>query len=300
MPENQAIYYPPDGITGRNDLDIINPSEVHTLDEMFRERVRRSANKVAYTEYDDQFEDWLDYSWADIAYQVERWQVALQDAGLDKGDRIAIRLKNGIDWVICDQAALRLGLVVVPLYCEDRPDNINYVLANSSSKLLFIDSKEDWLEILEADGEGTTQLSQLKHVIVRQPFNTPRPQSRIKLAKEWLPETGQHLERGMAEADDLASIVYTSGTTGKPKGVMLTHKNMLSNAYAGMRCVQLLPTDTMLSFLPLSHTFERTIGYYAGLMSGVHTYYNRSIPELVDDLMAVSYTHLTLPTIYSV
>lgn len=285
MPENQAKIYPADGITGRSDVDIISPSEVHTLDEMFRERVRRSANEVAYTEFDEKFDDWLNYSWADIAAQVERWQVALQDASLEKGDRVAIRLKNGIDWVICDQAALRLGLVVVPLYCADRADNVNYVLANSGSKLLFLDTEEEWQEIRDADGEGTTKLSNIKHVIVCQKPFGDKPNKRVNYVQTWLPEVGEHLERGMADPDDLASIVYTSGTTGKPKGVMLSHKNMLHNAYAGMRSVQLLPTDTMLSFLPLSHTFERTIGYYAGMMSGVHTYYNRSIPELVDDLM---------------
>ena len=285
MPENQAKHYPPDGITGRTDVDIISPSEAHTLDEMFRERVRRSANKVAYTEYDEKFDDWLNYSWADIAAQVERWQVALQNAGLVKGDRVAIRLKNGIDWVVCDQASLRLGLVVVPLYCDDRADNVNYVLSNSGSKLLFLDSAAEWEEIRDADGEGTTKLSGLKKVIVRSVVGGIASDNKVSLVSEWLPEVGEHLERGMAEPDDLASIVYTSGTTGKPKGVMLSHKNMLHNAYAGMRSVQLLPNDVMLSFLPLSHTFERTIGYYSGMMSGVQTYYNRSIPDLVDDLL---------------
>ena len=285
MPENQAKHYPPDGITGRTDVDIISPSEAHTLDEMFRERVRRSANKVAYTEYDEKFDDWLNYSWADIAAQVERWQVALQNAGLVKGDRVAIRLKNGIDWVVCDQASLRLGLVVVPLYCDDRADNVNYVLSNSGSKLLFLDSAAEWEEIRDADGEGTTKLSGLKKVIVRSVVGGIASDNKVSLVSEWLPEVGEHLERGMAEPDDLASIVYTSGTTGKPKGVMLSHKNMLNNAYAGMRSVQLLPNDVMLSFLPLSHTFERTIGYYSGMMSGVQTYYNRSIPDLVDDLL---------------
>lgn len=285
MPENHAKFYPSDGITGRADVDIINPSDAQTLDEMFRERVRRSANKVAYTEYDQKFDDWLNYSWADIAMQVERWQVALQSAGLEKGDRVAIRLKNGIDWVICDQAALRLGLVVVPLYCDDREDSVNYVLSNSGAKLLFLDTEAEWEQIRDADGENTEKLTDITFVIVRQKFAKNHGNKRVNLVTEWLPETGEHLERGMAEPDDLASIVYTSGTTGKPKGVMLSHKNMLHNAYAGMRSVQLLPTDTMLSFLPLSHTFERTIGYYAGMMSGVQTYYNRSIPELVDDLL---------------
>lgn len=292
MPENQANYYPPDGITGRSDVDIINPSEVHTLDEMFRERVRRSANKIAYSEFDEKFNDWLNYSWADIATQVERWQIALQRSALKKGDRVAIRLKNGIDWVVCDQASLRLGLVVVPLYCDDRADNVNYVLSNSGAKLLFLDTEAEWEEIRDADGEDTKKLTSIKNVIVRSEMGggsvgtnvDSSVDKKVSFIQEWLPDVGDHLERGMAEPDDLASIVYTSGTTGKPKGVMLSHKNMLHNAYAGMRSVQLLPNDVMLSFLPLSHTFERTIGYYAGMLSGVHTYYNRSIPDLVEDL----------------
>lgn len=299
MPENEAKIYPPDGITGRADVDIIDPSDAQTLDGMFRERVRRSANKVAYTEYDEKFDDWLDYSWADIATQVERWQVALQSAGLEKGDRVAIRLKNSINWVICDQAALRLGLAVVPLYCADRADNVNYVLNNSGSKLLFLDSEDEWEEIRDADGEGTTQLSHIENVIVCQKPLIEEVDEKVKYLHTWLPEVGEHLERGMADPDDLASIVYTSGTTGKPKGVMLSHKNMLQNAYAGMRSVQLLPTDRVLSFLPISHTFERTIGYYSSMMSGVHTYYNRGIPELADDLMIAKPTvMIAVPRIF--
>ncbi len=293
MPQNQAIIYPEDGITGRAGLDIISPSEAHTLDEMFRERVRRSGSNMAYTQFDPEQQQWVNYTWSEIAVEVERWQVSMQEQGLVKGDRVAIRLNNSVHWVICDQAALRLGLVVVPLYCGDRADNVNYVLNNSGAKLLLVETQEEWVEIRDADAD----LDQLECVLVLS--GEAESNSIVNKLHSWLPEQGQHLERGLAEPDDLASIVYTSGTTGRPKGVMLSHKNMLHNAYAGMRSVQLQPDDVMLSFLPLSHTFERTIGYYSALMSGVHVHFNRSIPDLAEDLMLAKPTALiAVPRIF--
>ncbi len=128
MTENQATLYPSDIITDDDALDIINPEMAPTLDQLFRERVRRSSDRVAYSEYDQDSATWVDHTWDEIAAEVARWQVAFRDEGLDKGDRLAILLPNGCDWVIFDQAALRLGLVVVPLFVEDRHDNIAYVL----------------------------------------------------------------------------------------------------------------------------------------------------------------------------
>jgi len=292
--ENEAKIYPEDRITGDDALDIINPSEVHTLDEMFRERVRRCADKAAYTQFDPAINQWVDYSWGTIAGEVERWQVMFQSEGLKKGDRVAIRLVNSIHWVIFDQAALRLGLVVVPLYCADRADNVNYVLNHSGTKLLLVDTQTEWEEIRDAEAE----LPNLERVIVVTGEDGVAD-SVVRNLDDILPDEGLHLERGMAEPDDVASIVYTSGTTGRPKGVMLSHKNMLHNAYAGMRSVPLYPHDRSLSFLPLSHTFERTIGYYSKMMCGVHIIYNRSIPELVDDLAYVKPTiMIAVPRIF--
>jgi len=213
-----AGKYPENGITNRADLDVISPDDASTLDAVFQERVRRSANKIAYTEFDAGFDDWLNYSWIDIATQVNRWIAAFQDAGLVKGDRVAIRLKNGINWVICDQAALRLGLVVVPLYCDDRADNVNYVLHDSGAKLLLLNNEQEWVDIRDADGEDVKQLRSLKNVVVLTGIVSEK---KVTLLSEWLPEEGVHLESSMAESGDLASIVYTSGTTGKPRSYVV-------------------------------------------------------------------------------
>jgi len=278
MNENQAVVYPQDGISGNQHLDVIAMDHAATLDELFRERVRRSADRVAFTEYHSVSESWVDYTWADMAAEVERWQIAISDLNLDKGDRVAIHIPNGVHWVACDQACLRLGLVVVPLYVDDRPDNASYLLEHSGASVLITDSLEIWQKIEQCD----ETLARLKTVVVES-ATAVLPQS-VYLLKEWLPKVGAHLERGMSDPDDLASIVYTSGTTGRPKGVMLSHKNMLSNAYAALRSVPVRPDDVALSFLPLSHTFERTIGYYLGIMAGARAVYNRSIKFIVEDL----------------
>lgn len=273
-------------------LDTINCAEAQTLDEMFRERVRRSPEKIAYTQYDQAEQSWVNYSWSEMATQVERWQVAFREGGLKKGDRVAVCYPNSVDWIVFDQAALRLGLVVVPLYTADRADNIAYVIANAGARLALFANAALWTEVQASDED----VSCVETALV---FTGNSDDADVVLVEQWLPEHGQHFERGVTDPDDLASIVYTSGTTGRPKGVMLSHRNMLSNAYNGMRSMALTTEDSLLSFLPLSHTFERTVGYYAAMMSGSQVTFNRSIPELANDLLDIKPTVIiSVPRIF--
>lgn len=292
----ETSIYPQDAIlAGGETLDVIDRQAAMTLDELFRERVRRSANKIAYNQYDAQYEQWYGLTWAEVATQVERWQVALHDAGFTKGDRVAICLKNSIEWVVFDQAALRLGLVVVPIYIEDRPENISYVLQHSGASMVLFTTATQALDVLQCDDE----LNQLELVLIMQRDAPTVIEGRLTLVDNWLPEFGQHLQRGITAPDDLATIVYTSGTTGRPKGVMLSHQNILSNAYNGMRSIALTPDDRLLSFLPLSHTFERTIGYYAPLMCGSMVTFNRAIEHLADDIQLVKPTAMiSVPRVF--
>lgn len=286
-----AKQYPEDALLQSTELDVINFSKVKTLDELFRERVRRSPNRIAYCQFDKLTQQWISASWSEVATQVERWQVAFNEEGLVKGDRVAICYRNSIEWVIFDQAALRLGLVVVPLYVADRADNISYVLENSGAKLMLINSEAQWKNISSCGDD----LSAMKRVLIFEGEES----GILKKTASWLPEHGQHYERGMSQANDLASIIYTSGTTGRPKGVMLSHLNLLSNTYNGMRSMALRPTDSMLSFLPLSHSLERTVGYYAPMMCGSRVTYNRSINELSNDLKLVKPTVIvSVPRIF--
>jgi long-chain acyl-CoA synthetase len=118
-------------------------------------------------------------------------------------------------------------------------------------------------------------------------------------AEGWLPESGNGLVRDLTRPEELATIVYTSGTTGRPKGVMLSHRNLVSNVQSGLRSIAVTAEDVLLSFLPLSHVLERTAGYYLPLAAGARLVFNRSIPDLADDFLSVRPTCLiSVPRIF--
>jgi len=266
-----------------------------TLDGLFRERVKRTPDLVAYRDYNEQQKTWRDYTWAQINQQVARWQAALEKDGLKAGDRVAVMLRNSPEWVTYDQAALGLGLVVVPLYTQDRPDNVAYIMNDSGCKVLLIEGAEQW----QAFSEVKSQLGGLTRILTVNPVpNAGEP--RLKSLAEWLPGKGGETRHVPRDPNALATIVYTSGTTGRPKGVMLSHSNILSNAAAASGEVLTTgPADMLLSFLPLSHTFERTCGYYLTIMTGATNAYSRGIPQLAEDLQAIRPTILiSVPRIY--
>ena len=276
--------------------DVISPETAVTLDGLFSERVRRSSQAVAYRDFDDTRNVWADYTWAQMERMVARWQAAFQREGLQPGDRVAIMLRNSPAWVTFDQAALGLGLVVVPLYTQDRPDNVAYIIQNCAAKVLLFDQPEQWA----AFSDVTEQLSSVVRVLCMKPLRGTPADARLQSVTTWLPpDDGKAVQHLVKDADALASIIYTSGTTGKPKGVMLSHRNMLSNAHATLQVFGVTTDDLLLSFLPLSHTLERTCGYYLTMMCGATVAYARSIPQLGEDLLSVRPTLLiSVPRIY--
>ncbi len=266
-----------------------------TLDGLFRERVKRTPDSVAYRVYNENQNAWRDLTWAQVDHQVARWQAALEKDGVKAGDRVAVMLRNCPEWVIYDQAALGLGLVVVPLYTQDRPENVAYIIHDSGCKVLLIEGAEQWKPLSEVKG----QLGSLTRIVtVLSVPNAGEP--RVRSLGEWLPDQGGATRHVPRDPNALATIVYTSGTTGRPKGVMLSHLNILSNAAAASEdCLMTGPGDMFLSFLPLSHTFERTVGYYLTIMTGSTNAYSRGIPQLAEDLQAVRPTILvSVPRIY--
>ena len=122
--------------------DVITPQQAGTLYGLFVERARRSPDKVAYRHFER--DAWRDLTWSEMLAEVARWQTALAGLGLQRGDRVAIMLRNCPYWVMFDQAAMSLGLVVVPLYTVDRPDNIAYIVNNADIKVLLFENDEQW------------------------------------------------------------------------------------------------------------------------------------------------------------
>jgi long-chain acyl-CoA synthetase len=273
--------------------DTIHPDQASSIFGLFSERIRRSPGHCAYRQYNKKSQEWEDFSWQDIANQVVLWHTGLAAEGLKPGDRVAICLRNCCEWVIFEIAAQSLGLVTVPIYTNDRPDNMAYVLEDSGARLLLVGRQKQWHGI----NNTRKKLPELKRVLCLS-AKVKGEDERLRAVSHWLPTSGELVDHS-GKPDSLASIVYTSGTTGRPKGVMLSHYNMIWDAWAGLQHIKVYPDDIALSFLPLSHTLERTIGYYLTMMSGATVAFNRSIPELGEDLKTIRPTIIiSVPRIF--
>ena len=280
-------------------MENIIPTEVaKTLDGLFSERVRRSPRMIAYRSYDQIAGNWRDHTWEQIEREVARWQTALTKEGLVTGDRVAVMSRNCPEWVIFDQAALGLGLVVVPLYAEDSAENAAYILGDSGARLLLLEDREQWQSLEKL----RVQMSDLFRIVTINSFENCTKEamdSGLNALRDWLPEEAGEVQHANHKPNDLATIMYTSGTSGRPKGVMLSHHNLLTNANSCLQVVPVWQDDLLLSFLPLSHAFERTVGYYLPLMSGATVAYARSIQQLQEDLVSIRPSVLiSVPRIY--
>jgi long-chain acyl-CoA synthetase len=220
-------------------------------------------------------------------------------SGLRPGDRAAVLLPNGTDWVAFDLAAMADGVITVPLYAHDSPESIAFVLADSGARLCLIDTAARWSTLAPLVDANAA----LEHVWVREgldgkPVSPPghrRLSTLLGALAESRPDTGAL----RCAPQDVATIVYTSGTTGRPKGVMLTHFAILWNAEANTKLIPPLPGDIFLSVLPLAHAFERTIGYYLPMMGGSRVVYARSVEGLQEDLATIRPTVLVaVPRLY--
>lgn len=275
--------------------DYISPEPRSSLPELFLARVDKSPDSIAYRYCNKMSEEWRTLTWREMAGTVSRWRLALQRENLDPGDRVAVMLPNCPEWVAFDQAALSLGLIVVPLFANDRPGNIAYILQDTETKIFLCPGIQYW-QHLSAVLHGQSHLERIITIDFCQ-LNKEDP--RITCITSWLPEIEEVPASYTPVISETASIVYTSGTTGLPKGVMLSHRNILENSHGGLVCMDIFPDDTFLSFLPLSHMLERTVGYYLPMMAGASVAFARSIPDLAEDLLTVKPTVLVaVPRIF--
>ena len=284
--------------------DTIDPETAITIAGLFRERVRRTPQGCAYRRFNEKEGRFEAVTWEEVSRLAAAWQIALRRERLSPGDRVAVMLKNCLEWVLFDLAALGLGLVTVPLFANDRPENSSYILEETGARFIFIEREEQWLRILQI-GASLTAIARIVTLYPADPANrkavAPNAwlDSRLTEMGAWLPGEAGNYVVNCGESTGLATIVYTSGTTGMPKGVMLSHSNILENAFACIQRESVYPDDVFLSFLPLSHTFERTVGYYIPMMAGACVAHVRSNDKIPQDLLAVRPTVLiSVPRIY--
>ena len=288
--------------TRRQDLSTDTPdlSTVRTLPELLAFRAAATPAAEAYRAFDPGTNRWESLNWAQTRDLVTRWSDALAVSHLPAGARVAILLPNGLAAMSADQATLALGGVPVPLHAIDNPGSIAYILADCEASLLIVEQRTQWERIRDVG----TALPALQGVVVvhLEPGMPAAPDCEppVTSLADWLAAGRSDAPRPSAPTEnDLAAIVYTSGTTGRPKGVMLTHRNVVANVKAVLGRVVPRIDDVFLSFLPLSHTFERTAGYYLPIACGSCVAYARSVALLAEDLKTVRPTVLiSVPRIY--
>lgn len=264
------------------DADRLNLEKIQTLVDLFFARVDRTPSRAAYRQFLPGLNRWHSYSWNDIASRVHAWQLALSQENLKPGDRFAIMASNRPEWVAADIAAQSLGLVVVALFSDDNAGNAAGMLAHSQASVLLVEDPRWWQQITTEQ-----ELPDLKRVISLQPTGAVRD-GRLTSLSNWLDQDVRDRPKlAQIKPDDLAVICYTSGTSGGPKGVMLSHRNILSNVIACHDAIPMVAGDVALSFLPLAHMFERTAGYYHAILAGAEVAFTRGIKHLTEDFREV-------------
>jgi long-chain acyl-CoA synthetase len=240
-------------------------------------------------------------SHAQVAERVRHAALGLSSLGVKRGDRVAILSENRPEWAIADFACLTVGLTDVPIYPTLPADQIAYILKDSGAVAIFVSDKTQAEKIRQI----RSQVPALKTVVGFDEVPGITDMSLAQLEKRGAQgETSQTIAAYRQDAlavkpEELATIIYTSGTTGEPKGVMLTHDNIYSNVAASMKAIPFEGRDVGLSFLPLSHIFERMAGHYLMFATGTSIAYAESIDTVPVNLQEVRPTLvLSVPRLY--
>ena len=219
------------------------------------------------------FGRYTDLTWNDLRAQADKCAAGLIQLGVQPGDRVAIFAENRYEWIITDLAILSTGAADVALHAPLAPEQAAYQLENSGSRGVFVSNQKQADKVFAVIDE----LPQLEFLISFEPIISPVPESRLKvLSWEGLKQRGwsqwvelrPEIERReqAITGDDLATLIYTSGTTGHPKGVMLSHGNLVTNAAAVLSISAIYPQYVILSWLPYSHIYARTVDLYVTQM----------------------------------
>jgi len=273
-----------------------------TLTQLFYDAVQRHGHKPAAVACKPAGGAWRSQTHRELADKVRRAGLALRRLGVRRGDRVAILSENRPGWLVADFACLAIGASDVPIYPTLPPQQVRYILADAGAVAIFISSAPQLAKIQEI----RQQLPALRHLVTMDP--DARGPGVIGLAELYAmgaeaEAAGQgadfEAEARSARPDDVATIIYTSGTTGEPKGVMLTHDNIWSNVQCALQAFSIGPTDATLSFLPLSHIFERMAGHYLMFYAGATIHYAESIDTVPANLIEVGPTVVTsVPRLY--
>ncbi len=225
--------------------------------------------------------------------EVQKVAGGLASLGVKKGEKVILLSENRIEWAFCDYAILSNGAVTVPVYATLLPSHIRYIINDSDADIVIVSNAVQYQKIAEIRQE----IPKVKKIVVFDPEDIPANEVMTfddlkKSGEAFLQKKPDYFTPIITELtrDDLATIIYTSGTTGEPKGVMLTHGNFLSNIEGGIQALPVDNRDTFLSFLPLSHVFERMVGHFLANYVSATIAYAESIEAVPQNLQEVKPT----------
>jgi long-chain acyl-CoA synthetase len=271
--------------------------EPRTINELFHRAMEQRAGRVVMRH--KRGSEWASITGGQLNERVRNLALALRGLGIRPGDRVALLAESCPDWSIADYAILATGAVNVPIYPTQTVEQVGYILKDSGAKALFVSSSRQLRRIQPALASLSSN-GRLQRILFEPPSDGKMDAEAIDL--DSLQKRGEEDCRRAPDLfgkmsseigpEDLATIIYTSGTTGEPKGVMLTHRNIVSNVRSSGEVFDLRPEDSALSFLPLSHVFERTV-LYIYMSYGVEISFARGVETVGEDIREVRPTVVT-------
>ncbi len=252
-----------------------------TVPELVAEGLSKSGGIACSTKRGGQ---WIETTAADFKSQMRDFARGLYALGIRKGDRVALHAESSTEWLIMDQAILSLGAVSVPIYTTQPGDQIKYILENAGARVYIVSTET----LYAACPPDIKNVESLEHVVGIFGSFADRTYEDVLARGRALTD----FEQPVVTGNDLATIIYTSGTTGVPKGVMLSHANIGSNLLAIAQRLPFTPPVKVLSYLPLSHSFER-VASLAYLSLACPIYFIEDVLEVKEDIQTVCPVHMT-------
>ncbi|MEX1139726.1 MAG: long-chain fatty acid--CoA ligase [Bacteroidota bacterium] len=273
---------------------VVNFSTIGELFDAVTRKYAPSGRTMLQQKVDGKYQP---ITYAEYRRNVELFALGLASLGLKRGDRISIVSENRPEWIVADMALVALGIVNVPIYPTLTPKQIEFIYNDAGVRMAIVSNQFQLNKILrirqDVKGYGKTVVMSEKGIAPTDGV--------LSFGKVY--ELGEEYEKShpnlflqsltQSKPDDLLTFIYTSGTTGNPKGVMLTHNNLVSNIKASADVIPFGETDVLLSFLPLCHSFERMAGYYTAMACGATVAYAESVETVRDNLLEVHPTIVT-------
>lgn len=282
-------------------LSACNGGDMHhnNLAEMFFSTAERLGERTAYMHKPEN--EYLSVNFNEAKEGVQKIAAGLASLGIKAGDKVALISPNRFEWAFSDYAILSLGAITVPIYPSLLPEQVKYILIDSEANVVICSDEDQYAKV----DQGRGQCPSIKSVVVMDSIEDDGKHISFSTLKEkgseLLEKNPEFIKEQVkkTKSDDLATIIYTSGTTGEPKGALLTHGNFLSNVEGSLHHLSVNETDVFLSFLPLSHVFERMAGHFLANYIGATIAYAVGIDTVAENMGEVNPTVMTsVPRFY--